>query len=257
MNTLHLTCLGGCINKQPGVQPNEHYHAVFAQNLSRLEPPIHVSVSIGAYLSIDRMVERADQLMQANRPDLLCVYVRPFSLMPLHKLLIRYEKADKRAARALHPCLFNRKMAWNPRLSQFQTDWPFVFEPRSRFGLRDCNLLAGLILGLHSWARRYVLLQLDLLQTRCEKHGTRLIVMTPAQNPDSVMGNYLCERAFQAIDRFCTEKGILMLNAHRFGLEYFEADQLHFIPEVHREMGEELTGLVVWEIGGHRAMSLT
>ena len=244
MQTLHLACLGGCINKQPGVEPDVHYHAVFARNFREKTPPVEVSVSIGAYLSLDRMVERAEKLIGGKRPDFLCVYVRPFILMPLHKLLVRYETEDKRFPRAWHPALFNRKMAWNPQLSAFQTDWPFEFVPRSRFGWRDWNLLAGLLLGLHAWARRYVVHQLDLLNALCESRGVRLIVMAPAQNPDSIMGDYLCERMFQTICRYCWTRSIPMLDAHRFGPEYFEEDRLHFIPQVHRELGAMLTVLV-------------
>ncbi|MEO6037368.1 MAG: hypothetical protein ABIQ93_03075 [Saprospiraceae bacterium] len=244
MKNLHLACLGGCINKQPGLEPEAHYHAVLSQKLAIKEPPLAVTVAIGSYLSIDRLVERAGQLLHAERPDFLCVYVRPFLMMPLHKLLVRHETRDKRLAWAWHPALFRRKMAWHPRLSQFQTDWPFVFLRRNRFGWRDWNLLAGLLLGLHAWARQYMLQQLDLLTVCCGNHGARLIVMAPAQNPDSMMGDYLCEQAFQAIRRYCSERQIPMLNAHRFGPEYFEADKLHFIPVVHRALGEMLVELV-------------
>lgn len=249
MANLHLACLGGCINRQPRIEPDAHYHAVFAQNMRRKAPPVQVTVSIGSFLSIDRMPERAEQLLDRSRPDWLCVYIRPFTLMPLHKLLVRYETADKRFVRSWHPALFRRKMAWNPRLSQFQTEWPFVFVPRSRFGWRDWNLLAGLLLGLHGWARRYVLHQLDGLKACCESRGTRLVVMAPAQNPDSIMGDYLCEQAYRAIRRYCSLQGIPLLDAHRFGPEYFEEDKLHFIPAVHRELGQMLTGLVEKEMG--------
>lgn len=244
MKTLHLACLGGCINRQPGVEPEAHYHAVFAQNLSRKEPAVAVTVSIGSFLSIDRMPERAEQLLGRNSPDLLCVYVRPFTLMPLHKLLVRYGTADKRFARTWHPALFHRKMAWDARLSQFQTEWPFVFERRSRFGWRDWNLLAGLLLGLHAWARRYVLYQLEQLNASCKSRGVRLIVMAPARNPDSIMGDFLCQHAHRVISRFCAAQRIPLLDAHRFGPEYFEEDKLHFIPAVHRELGNMLTELV-------------
>ncbi len=212
------------------------------------------AVFIGNYLSADRLVERAGELINQSQPDFLCVYVRPFILMPLHKLFVRYEIAGKRFAWARHPALFRRKMAWHPRLSQFQTEWPFVFTPRSRFGWRDWNLLLGLLLGLHTWARRYVLHQLDLLNVLCAHHGTHLIVMAPAQNPDSIMGDHLCEQAFQAIRGHCAERQIPMLNTHHFGPEYFEPDHLHFIPVVHRELGEMLTDLIVsrqivWQTG--------
>lgn len=244
MQTLHVACLGGCINKQPGVAPDALYHAVLARNLRLREPPIATSVSTGSYLSVDRMVESAEKLLAARRPDFLCVYVRPFTLMPLHKLLVRYETAGQRFAWAWHPALFRRTMAWHPRLSRFQTEWPFEFVPRSRFGWRDWNLLAGRLLGLHAWARRYVLHQLDLLNARCENYDTRLIVMAPAQNPDSIMGDHLCAGAFQTISSYCAERNILLLDAHRFGPEYFEEDQLHFIPAVHGQLGEMLTGLL-------------
>lgn len=251
MHNLHFACLGGCINKQPGIEPGALYHAVLVRNLRRQVPPVETAVFTGSYLSVDRMAEAAGKLIRECRPDFLCVYVRPFTLMPLHKALVRYETADKRFPRALHPALFRRKMAWDPRLSRFQTDWPFEFEPRSRFGWRDWNLLAGLLLGLHTWARRYVLHQLELLEALCNSHGARLIVMAPAQNPDSIMGDYLCERAFRTIRRYCSGRGIPMLDAHRFGPEYFEEDRLHFVPAVHAELGDMLTGLVLEHMGAN------
>src|ERR1700722_7397106 len=108
METLKIGFLGGCINNQKGIALDEFYYSIFDKLMSNVPHEI----SAGTYYTFDEMAEKAETFIQTNNLDVLCLWVRQFPLMPLHKPIIKYENQYGGISWALHPAIFNPRGKW-------------------------------------------------------------------------------------------------------------------------------------------------
>lgn len=249
MDKVNIGFMGGCIHNQSGIRRDDLYHAVATRLLRQHQPACEYGVSLGCYLSFDQLVSQAQHFITRKRPDILFLFIRPFPLMPLQKLVVRFEKPDGTGGMGLHPALFGRQLAWNDQFTRDQTERPFVYVPRSRIGFRDLNLLGGILLGLHHWARRYVAQQLLEVEQLCSRHQVRLKVISPPQRAESVIARATCKWFAGFLDRYCRRRGLDFINIQSLPDDHLEQDQIHFNTKGHQQLGQllfaDLTGALI------------
>jgi hypothetical protein len=102
------------------------------------------------------------------------------------------------------------------------------------------NLIIGIALGLHHWARRYVVEQLGLVSQLCEQNNIQLKIVSPPQNPESAIGNLTCKWIANFISEYCRRKHIEFININTFAVDKFETDKIHFNVYGHKVLGEVL-----------------
>jgi len=230
MEPLKIGFLGGCINNQKGIALEEFYYSVFDSLLSATP---HV-ISAGTYYTFDKMAEKAGSFSELNNLDILCLWIRQFPLMPMHKPLIKYENKSGGISWSAHPALFKPLAKWNPELTRYHTQNEYVYKRRLRFEKRDVNLLAGKLLGLHTWARKFINREIDKVSEYCKRNNIKLLVISPQQCPSSIMGNNVCKTISASIERYSAKQNIAYLNIINLGKDYYANDNVHFNAACHK-----------------------
>ncbi len=238
MDKLNIGFIGGCINNQVGMARQDLYHSQLAIALSQFQANLKYQISLATYLSYDQLYTQTQKLITKKNPNILFLFIRPFPLMPLQKMMIKYDKPNQKTGWAFHPGLFSRKMEWDNKFTAFQSDNGYSYVKRNRFELRDLNLLAGMAMGLHHWSFRYINTQLELVRYLCMKENITLIIVSPPQNPESIVGDNICHRATRSIGTYCNEKGLRFININELPLEMFENDMLHFNADGHKTLAD-------------------
>lgn len=231
--------MGGCINKGDGIPRAGIYYNLVRHSLLN-EGAADINIALGKYLSYNQVEEKTRKLLAQKKTDVLCLFIRPFPLMPLQKPLIKYEKGDGKIGWALHPGLLSRKLIWPSKLTDHQKDGAFVYTPRKIFELRDVNLMIGKIFSLHRWAEQYLVNILSAVATMCAQQGTTLIVVSPPQSPGSKLGQQVCKNSAEFLYRFCLTHSILYVNINDMHLAYFKEDKIHFNEAGHAKLAMRL-----------------
>lgn len=231
--------IGGCINRQPGIGRAQLYHTLVIKHLMESQNENNYQIALGSYLSYDQLVSETEAFIFKKHPDHIFLFIRPFPIMPLQKLLVKYETANGRQYRTVHPGLFVRKLVWKEQLTKFQTKREYIFiKPRKKIGLRDWNLIAGITLGLHHWARHYIAKQIHLTHQLCQQQNIQLKIISPPQNPESVIGNLTCKWLTHFLSRYCRQEQISFININSLSVDYFEPDKIHFNIRGHQKLSE-------------------
>ena len=236
MKPLSIGFLGGCLNNQKGIEKEEFYYEVFSGLMSNR--PHRIATSI--YISFDTMANKAEGFIDNNELDLLFLVIRQFPLMPLHKPFIKYENSSGGVNWAIHPALFNGKLQWNHELSRYHTMHEYVHKDKTKFGLRDLNLLAGMGLGLYAWAPKYVLQEVKKASDLCKSKNIDFMVLSTQRYPTSTMGDIACKRISAIQEKQFKAEGINFINIIHLGPEYFANDKVHFSAECHKIIAETL-----------------
>jgi hypothetical protein len=187
------------------------------------------------------MLAKTEKFIEKNELDVLFLVIRQFPLMPLHKPLIKYENKDGGISWALHPALFRRNLNWSKKFTQYYTLNEYIHKEKSRFGLRDLNLLAGLVLGLYRWAPEFVMQEVKKVRDLCEQKGVKLIVLSTQQYPTSVMGDIACKKISEKLANWCRTDDINYVNIIDLGPpEFFAEDRVHFSADCHKLIAAKL-----------------
>ena len=225
MDKLSIGFIGGCINKQPGIEKDRNYISIL-KNLLAGEYR-NISTHTASYLSYDQLAEKAISFIAGKRPNIVCVFIRPFPLLPLHKLSIKYNTANNETGWTLHPGLFKKGMQWPSKLTENQVERPFVYTPKARISLRDMNILAGMPLMLHRWAMKYLDNIFSEIQVACKKTDTQFVLISPPKSPGYVMGDLVCKRTTYYFRQYCLINGINYVNINVLPKTCFEKDKIH------------------------------
>ena len=229
MEPLKIGFLGGCINNQPGIAADDFYYSVFA----RLMTDVDNRISAGTYYTFDKMAEKSETFSTTNQLDFLCLWVRQFPLMPMHKPFIKYENKSGGISWAIHPAFLKSGHDWNQELTKYHTQNKYVYKRHLKFEGRDMNLLAGKVFGLHHWARAYINKQIETINQKAKSHGIKLLLISPQQCPSSFMGNDVCKAISKSIEQYCSRSGIPYINIINLGSDYYAKDNVHFNAECH------------------------
>ncbi|MFN8308929.1 MAG: hypothetical protein U0T73_03105 [Chitinophagales bacterium] len=92
---------GGCVTHQHNIPPESLFHAALRQSAG------NYTLAFGHYLSFDQLVPSLSKFLEMHELETLYLFVRPFPLPPLHKLVVKYEDANGKARHALHPAFLN------------------------------------------------------------------------------------------------------------------------------------------------------
>jgi hypothetical protein len=236
MRKIKIAFLGGCMNHQKGIDADKLYHSITSSLLSKID--IDNQMSLHSYRSYDDLLNKSKRVIKETNPDIFCLFIRHFPLFPLHKPIIKFEKINGNAGWTLHPQLLTRRLAWNKRLTEFQSMNDYIFARRRRIELRDFNILSGILLGLHHWAFKYIKLQVEEIISICKEKKIKLVMVSPVRNPESVLGDLICKKIASNVERFCTKNHTSYVNISKFSLYYFESDKVHLNTKGHRLMGE-------------------
>lgn len=246
---MKIGCMGGCINKQKGLPGNELYHRRLMEELMHSEPD--ANIVLASYLSYRQLPADAQAFLAKTRPDVLCLFIRPFPILPLLKPLVKFDRDNNKVGYGLHSALFNRKHTWPARYTRHLTSGNFAFTPRSERGIRDMNLLAGKIFGLHQWAMQYIGRQVDAVESLCRAANVRLIILGPPQYSVSATAN----KIFGEIDQFLSKKfeqtGQHYIELYPLSEKYFEQDKIHLNKQGHSLIADKILLLLVTKINAN------
>lgn len=240
MDKNNIGFIGGCINKQGGISRDDLYYSIMTKSLKQSK--LDYQISLGSYLSFDQLVSQTQQFISKKKPDIIFLFIRPFPLMPLQKPFVKYDKADGTQGWVIHPALFSRQLVWKDLLTKNQSANDYVFTPRNKIGLRDLNLVAGILLGMHHWTRRYIAKQIQLVQQFCEQNNIQLKIISPPQNPESVIANLTCKWFTNFLDRYCRQQHLEFIDINSFSIDKFEQDGIHFNINGHQQLGQLIYG---------------
>jgi len=225
--------LAGCINNQRNFPRESHYHAVLKKSLSRLYST-DLNFNFAVYHAYRQLYEKVTGLISKNRPDILVIFIRPFPFLILNKPLVKYEENDHRKVRDIHPSLFFRnKFGWPEKyFRNIKEASPETLVSRNKFGFRDLNLLAGIMLGLNRWARKFVLQELRRVIVLCRQENIELIFLGMPQNRESIVGSHICTIMNKKLISEFSKTNVNYLNIHsekdKNGQPIFFGDGIHF-----------------------------
>jgi len=240
MDKINIGFIGGCINNQVGISREDLYYSVTSKLLTITQTEHQISLC--RYLSFDQLLDQTKKFIDKKQPNLIYLFIRPFPLMPLQKPIIKYDTKEKTIGYSLHPALFSRQLKWNEELTKYQSINDFQFVRKSSFGFRDINLLTGVALGLHHWALKYLTHQLELVKLLCTEQKIKLTVISPPQNPESVLANRTCKWTANYLDKHCMSSKLDFIDINSFSLDNFEQDKIHFNIQGHKKLGELIYG---------------
>ncbi|HYV95157.1 MAG TPA: hypothetical protein VE978_25500 [Chitinophagales bacterium] len=236
MDKINIGFIGGCINHQGGINREDLYYSVLTRLLSGSHT--EYQVSLGSYLSFNQLPNQAKIFLDTKQPNLIYLFIRPFPLMPLQKPIVKHETIKNKVAYSLHPALFTRQMIWKEELTKYESSTPLQFARKNFFDFRDINLLAGIVLGLHRWTLKYLTHQLELVNQLCTEQKNRLIIISPPQNPESLIANLTCKWTANYLEKYCKIAGLDFININSFSLTNFEQDKIHFNIQGHYNLGK-------------------
>lgn len=240
---MRLGFMGGCLNNQAGLAREQAYYYVLREMLKQNSPEWGITISLGFYTSYNRLAQATTQFIDAKAPGVLFLFLRPFPLMALNKLWIKYDAGNNVMARKWHPSLFNRQnMNWPPMLTNYTLDDVQAEPRREKFGLRDMNLLGGLIAGLHTWTVRYLMNEIQALHNLCISQNRKMALISLPQNPESLLGNYICRLTNAALKARLQD--IPFIDIYFMGEKYFEADGIHYNAAGHKLLAETLVDYI-------------
>jgi hypothetical protein len=240
MDKMNLGFIGGCINRQAGIQRSDLYYSVLTHLLDEQVHAEEHQASLATYLSFDRLLGITGQLIMEKKPDIIFLFIRPFALMPLQKPLVRFDREKGRKGMALHPALFSRKLNWNERFSRWQVYGEYSFVRKKRFGFRDLNLLAGLLAGLDRWSMRYVIRQLQEVKKLCDEKNIILCIISPPGKQNTVLAEFSCRRATLHLEKYCLRNHLNFIDISSFSADFYESDLVHLNAAGHKKLAETL-----------------
>ncbi|HLG04033.1 MAG TPA: hypothetical protein VI731_10595 [Bacteroidia bacterium] len=237
MDRINIGFLGGCINNQPGINREDLYYSIISKLLTSNQKNEY-QISLGSYLSFDRLHEQTKKFITRKQPNFLYLFIRPQPLMPLQKPIVKYDRAEKKTGYAFHPALITRQLIWKEEFSSYQPAYDFQFVNKRDFGFRSINLLTGVVLGLHHWALKYLAHQLGLVKQLCTEKNIKLKIISPPQNPESFLANLTCKWIAKYLHKYCKSADIDFINVNTFSLADFDQDKIHFNIPGHKKLGE-------------------
>ena len=230
MKSLNIGFVGGCVNKQEGIKRQDLFYSIIQKELMTR---IDLKVSLASYFSYELLPNDVLNFLNKKKPDILCLFIRPFPLMPLNKLFIKYQIEGRPKEIAFHSQLFDREMKWGIKFSNEERG-PYISKKRKYFALKDLNIVAGFVLGLHHWANNYVIDRIEKVNDICLTKNVKLVVISPPKYTNSIILNFVSSRTTKYLEDFCKPK-IIFVNINN--INEFESDRIHLNRVGHRELG--------------------
>jgi len=248
MNKITLSFITGCLNKQKTISPEHLYHQQILNILKREYFNCEIEIALGSYVSYSQFQNAILKFIENKCPDLVFIFLRPFPLMPLNKPLFKYKKNEKIIAWSLHPSIFKRKnFHWDEKFSKYETEIDYNDKCRKKIELRDINLLIGLLSGLNSWCVKFLTKNIREINNDVKGFDKKLFYISLPQNPESLMGNYICKITNRKIRKILS-KEINFIDISHISKDFFEKDGIHFNSKGHEQLAKILYPVIKEEI---------
>ena len=238
MPKLNIGLIGGCINKQKGISKGDLYHSIIRSKIKTHNPEIDLQFSLGSYESYNELFQKTETLIFKKRPNIIYLFIRPFPLLPLTKPIVKYENEKHNKVRTLHPGLLNRKLEWPDKLSIYQTNTDSLQTSNGKFGFRDLNIILGILLGLNKWANKFIITEIEKIETLCKQENTQLVIVSPPKKLESIMANLICKWTHQKLNQFSIKRSFKYIDIYQLSQNNFEEDNIHFNKKGHQKLGE-------------------
>lgn len=233
--------MGGCISTQPGIERKDLFYNKMLHFFEETKTEVQFTISLGNYQSFDTLNKKNSDFINKKDLDIVFLFIRPFPLMPLQKPFIKYDSANGSSKTAIHPSLLSRKLRWDRILTLHQSTSPYCEEiKRKKIALRDLNIGIGIVLGLHTWANRFILSKIIETKNLFKQKKIKLFVISPPKNPESMMANKICKWTTDYLKRQCLKQHISYLDINKLSMECFKNDGIHFNQMGHYELGKIL-----------------
>jgi hypothetical protein len=200
---------GGCINRQYNIAPDKHYHALVRRAIG-LQTGVAPKTWLRFYSSFHEMQRDTLALLNGDAHyDYLVIFLRPFTLMPLTKPLIRYTDKTMQTKLALNPRFSNRKY-----YDDMVKEYKVVTGNKESNGFlhkafQRLNDLAGDMLGLQEWSRKEVMEMLGEVHATASEKRTELILLGPPPYPSNMRINNCCIELNRQIAGFARDNNIV------------------------------------------------
>lgn len=245
-----IAYLGGCINKQKGLAPDHHYHALVAKKIL-YETGQRVETATGFYSSYNSVLSKSIDVVQESKAEVLVLFLRPFPLFPLLKPIIRYTNNQLHNKLAIHPKFYGYYNYFPVNFAE-----EYLVKSTNAVGsasiarrlFKRINFLAGKATGLENWAIEFILSQLEILDRFCTSKGIRLIIMGPSFYTTDKHLNSFCLRLNSAVKQFCKKHSvshtdILQVNDEQ-GNSILAPDKKHFTEAGHRYLADKIFKII-------------
>jgi len=245
MQTINIGFIGGCLNKQKELARGEHYYSVLDALLKQAFQEQDFHFSFSSFLSYSELGKQTTELISKRACDIIVIFLRPFPLMPMNKILVRYKSAPWTTSLTVHPALFKRSLRqWPEKLCRYDSEGDFVFSPKLKFGLRDLNLFLGALAGLYHWSSEYIEQIVLSVNSSLVSSGKKLLVFTTPGYPSSLAGDYICRKLSAGISRLCSSVNISYVDLYSCSKGLFNSDGVHFTAEGHRFIAGQVFGKI-------------
>lgn len=205
---MNIAFWGGCINRQQNMSSDKHYHAIVRNGVA-IETVETPKIRLRFYSSFYELKKESIQMLQRDTQyDYLVIFLRPYTLMPLTKLLIRYTDNN-----------MQQKLVLNPRFSSARyydnmvKEYKVTVQNKGDEGLlhkafQKLNDIAGDILGLQEWAHLEVIGMLGEINAAASVRNTKLILLGPPLYPANPRISKSCIELNRKIAAFAAANNI-------------------------------------------------
>jgi hypothetical protein len=231
-NAIKIAFIGGCLNKQYGINDHDlYFNRIIKESHSGLDPII---IELAHYNSYNELFPRGTSLLKKAEPEYLFVFIRPYPIWVLNKPIIKILTAEGKRRRVIHPSLFRRQLnTWPDKYTKnFQpihSMQPTVSLIRQM--LQDTNLVLGMIAGLNYWATRYVTSEI-LKLTGLSDDRNKVVIIGPPSNQETFIRNYICKLLNKSLKKLERNNKIEFIDIFTrydsFGNLLFTDDGIHY-----------------------------
>lgn len=239
---MNIVFWGGCINRQHNITADKHYHAIVKHSVDR-DTGIASRISLWFYSSFHELKCESETILRGDtRFDCMVVFVRPFTLMPLTRLLIRYTDKNMRHRVALHP-RFSKAKYYHRIIKEYKV----MARNKEEDGLmhktfRRLNDMAGDVLNLPQWAQREVIGILESIHKLASQNGMQLVLVGPTLYPANKRVSKNCIELNKKIASFASARNIahvdMAMSFDQNGDPLLEPDGKHVTEAGHAFMAE-------------------
>ncbi len=233
---------GGCINRQQNMAPEKHYHALVRKAMIQ-QTGIEPKTWLRFYSSFREMhTDTLRFLNEGMHYDYLVIFLRPYTLMPLTKPLIRYTDKTMGNRIALHP-RFSKTKYYHHMVKEYKV----VTRSNSEEGaihkvFQRMNDFAGDLMGLQQWARKEVMNILAEIQANAVQKGTKLILLGPPPYPSNRRIDNCCVELNKQITRLASANNLVHVDMtagfDKDGRSFSEPDGKHVSEAGHAFMAQ-------------------
>jgi hypothetical protein len=244
---MNIAFIGGCLNRQRNLSPDEHYHAIVRRGLVN-NTGVNPAVGLYFYSSYHQLHRKAQVVLNGDTNyDCLVLFIRAYTLIPLTKLFIRYTDKQMQNKVGLHP-KYAGTPYYNLMAEEYKVPVAKVRDGVFQKTFQEFNNFAGDMLGLPEWAVEEVIAILKDIHLMALERKIKLVIAGPILYPAVDRINNVCIELNRRVTIFAALNGIPHIDlAKRFdsdGNQVLGDDLKHLTAFGHSFMAEQILGFI-------------